>query len=556
MTDTRAFSRASHLVLAGLLTLAGSVRADFANKQNLMFQFAFDGVGVCPQSADLSGNGYQAIVSNNVWGCRTTNARCFSGFTTTTSSFVVTNAVASRDRSCTAVAWVRNINFESKLPHVLFRAGGGKNGSAAYDGYNSDNAWQVTIATNGAVVIGMQTWAGASTNNANAAVPPQPVAWQPDVWYQVAVTVRAITVSGVRNRELAVYVTPQGGAAVGEPVSRLENASAAGFGSSRNFVVGAARNGYGTYKESIAGGYFDGEISGVTVFDRVVTAEELANDLATFQMTWHPVDAYADFHWNLNETGDLPVAVDATGNGIDGTTVGGVSGGGRAPQGTAYRGFSSTGDKLYGSGFTFEKGSKNELLLWVRRPEASNGRTALLAGSMSNVESPRDTQPWRVSVGEDGAVSIAMQTWRGFTLRTTGKPYAWGKDWHLVSVRFDCPTRLLWSESDGVTNWTDGVCNRIVVSAAPAAKEGGRMQVLAEASIPVYNSLLPDVKNLVFGSVGEGFYREFSPASVLGDGGRLAEVMYKSSGWFDTNWASALLPSYCVTPSGAALLVR
>ena len=75
MTYFRTFSSVSRLVFAGLLMLSGSAWAEFANKQNLMFQFAFDGVGVCPQVDDLSGNGYQALVSNNVWGCRTTNAK-------------------------------------------------------------------------------------------------------------------------------------------------------------------------------------------------------------------------------------------------------------------------------------------------------------------------------------------------------------------------------------------------------------------------------------------------------------------------------------------------
>ena len=75
MTDFRVFSYVSRLMFVGLLTLAGSVRAEFTNRQGLMFQFAFDGVGTCPEVADLSGNGYQALVSNNVWGCRTTNAK-------------------------------------------------------------------------------------------------------------------------------------------------------------------------------------------------------------------------------------------------------------------------------------------------------------------------------------------------------------------------------------------------------------------------------------------------------------------------------------------------
>lgn len=538
-------------MFVGLLTLAGSVRAEFANRQGLMFQFAFDGVGTCPKVADLSGNGYQALVSNNVWGCRTTNAKCFSGFTTTTSSFVVTNAVSSWERDCTAVAWVRNINFDSKQPHVLFRAGGK---AARYDGYSTDSAWQVTVATDGAVVIGLQDWGGKQTNNANAVVAPLPVDWQPETWYQVAVTVKATFVNSVRKKALAVYVTPEGSASVGEPVSQLEYSAAAGFGSSQNFIVGAARDGY--YKASIVGGYFAGEIAGVTMFDRVVTTEELQGDVSTFQMGYHPLDSYASLHWNLNETGDLPVAVDATTNGVAGATTGAVSGGARAPQGTAYQGFSSTGDRLCGSIYFDTENQKNEILLWVRCPEAMAGQTSLLAGTMANPDDPGATQPWRVAVGEDGAVQISMQTWKGKFFRTVGKPYVWGKDWHLVSIRLDVVTLPLWDINDNVTNVVNGTCDKIIVSAAPAAKTDGCMQVLAEAHIPLHNSHMSSAANLVFGSAGSGYYEAFRPKSVLGPRGRLAEVMVKKNGWFDKAYANSLLSTYYEPPRGAAIVVR
>lgn len=554
MIDFRTFSRTSRRVLVGwLMMLAGTVQAEFADTQGLRFQFAFDGVGVCPQVCDISGGGYQAIISNNVYGCRTTNAKCFSGFDTETSSVVVTNAVGGWTRDCTVVGWVRNLNLDSTKPHLLFRAGGR---TEPYDGFQKDNSWQVSVDTNGAVVIGLQDWNAKTTNNVNTVLP---VDWQSDVWYQVAVTVKAPKVGSLYEKDIAVYVTPQGCATVGEPVSRLEHSSNAGFGSSRNLIVGAARAGY---HSPFKGGYLDGEIAGVTMFDRVLTTEELLHDVSTFQMTSHPIDAYADFHWNLNETGDLPVAVDATPNGINGITTGGVSGGDRAPQGTSYKGFASTSDKLYASGISFNKGEsgdrkgRNELLLWVRRPEATAERTTLLAGSMNNPDAPGQSQPWRVSVGEDGAVSIAMQSWNGKVTRTTGEPYAWGKEWHLVSIRFDCPTLQLEVVKEGITNWANGVCNRIVVSTAPAAKTGGRMQVLAEAHIPVYNSLLPDVKNLVFGSAGSGFYKEFQPESVLGPKGRLGEILYKSSGWFDADYKNSLLSAYYVNPLGTMLIIR
>ena len=404
MTDFRVFSYVSRLMFVGLLTLAGSVRAEFANRQGLMFQFAFDGVGVCPKVADLSGNGYQALVSNNVWGCRTTNAKCFTGFTTTTSSVVVTNAVSSWGQSYTAVAWVRNINFESSQSHLLLRACGG---IKSYDGGGSDNAWQVMVNTDRAVVIGLQDWNAKQTNNATAVEAPVPVDWQPDTWYQVAVTVKLIREGATYKKDLAVYVTPEGSTSIGAPVSHLEHSSSAGFGGKApyNLAVGAARNGY--WKPAFVGGYFNGEIAGVTLFNRILTTDELLGDVSTFQMTYH-LDAYASLHWNLNETGDLPVAVDATTNGVNGTTTGAVSGGARAPQGTAYQGFSSTDDQLSCNLALNTETAKNEMLLWVRCPEATAGSTALLAGSMNNPDDPGATQPWRVAGCEDGRVHASL----------------------------------------------------------------------------------------------------------------------------------------------------
>ena len=149
-----------------------------------------------------------------------------------------------------------------------------------------------------------------------------------------------------------------------------------------------------------------------------------------------------------------------------------------------------------------------------------------------------------------GAVGVSMQSWNGFVSKTVGEPYDWGDAWHLVVIRFDRPKMTV---PEG-----QSVCNRIRVSAAPATRAGVRngFRLLVEGVQLRNNSLLESGANLVFGSAGGGYYREFQPKSVLGASGRLGEVALAVGGWFDWDWLSAQLTRYCEPREGLSVILK
>ena len=552
--------------LAAILSVCAVTHAEFADRSNLVLHYAMDGLGSCPSVPDLSGNGHDAFSANNVVGGKITNAKCLTGFTSTTSYVCATNVVSTWNANWSFVTWVRNPNMNGTKPHVIAR-GAGRDGAAYYDGSGGDNAWQVWIAADGRIGIGIQNWDGSQTNNVSYGEETSPVlTWKPDVWYQVAALCEFSFKNEVRYKKIKVYVTEEGSSAIGEPVAQLEQNTAAGFGGKvSNLVIGAARNGY--YSKSHPEGYFDGEICEATLFARTLTTADLLSDVMTFKRSYHATEDFAKLYWKLDETGATPTAVDATGNGFAGTTIGNVSGGYAAPTGTCYGGFAAQGDVLYGTldnGQYFQNGARNDVVLWVKRPLATSSSTALLAGNMRVIKDPGSSQPWRVFVTEKGAVGVSMQSWNGNVSKTVGEPYAWGKGWHLISIRFDLPTLQVVSSTqenpDGsvTTNYTSTVCPRIRVYGAPAAKAGeeSELALLVQGTILKENSRLESASNVVFGSAGGGYYKEFRPESALGAGGRIGEVAVTIGGWFDLDYLKSRLSRYWQDPPGLSVILK
>lgn len=553
--------------LAAILSVCAVTHAEFADQSNLVLHYAMDGLGSCPSVPDLSGNGHDAFSANNVVGGKITNAKCLTGFTSTTSYVCATNVVSSWSANWSFVTWVRNPNMNGTKPHVIAR-GAGKDGAAYYDGSGGNNAWQVWIATDGRIGIGIQNWGGVQTNNVSYGEGTSPVlTWKPDVWYQVAALCEFSSKNDIRYKKIKVYVTAEGSAALGEPVAELEQNTAAGFGGKvYNLVIGAARNGY--YNKSHPEGYFDGEICEATLFTRTLTTADLLSDVTTFTRRYHGTEDFAKLYWKLDETGATPTAVDATGNGFDGITAGEVVGGFAAPTGTCYGGFSAENNDLYvtlDDTHYFQNGNQNDVVLWVKRPKATSSSTALLAGNMKVHGSAGMAQPWRVYVTETGAVGVSLQAWNGNVSKTVSEqPYDWGNGWHLFCIRFDRPTLQVVSSTqenpDGsvTTNYMSSICPRARVYGAPAAKAGEEsdLKLLVEGVIRRNNSKLEIGGNLVFGFAGSGYYKEFQPKSILGANGRIGEVAVAIGGWFDLGYLKSRLSRYWQDPPGLLVILR
>lgn len=210
--------------LAAVLSVCVVVHAEFADQSNLVLHYAMDGLGSCPAVPDLSGNGHDAFSANNVVGGKITNAKCLTGFTSTTSYVCVTNAVQADQRwgrNWSFVTWVRNPNMNGTKLHVIARGGGRSSGD--YDGSGGDNAWQVWIDTAGRIGIGIQNWNGRSDRTDASLLPV--LTWKRDVWYQVATLCEFSLNNGIRYKKIKVYVTEEGSSAIGEPVAELPSLS-------------------------------------------------------------------------------------------------------------------------------------------------------------------------------------------------------------------------------------------------------------------------------------------------------------------------------------------
>ena len=542
-------------VAFGIAALAAvtSARAEFADTTDMVFRYEMDEVGEDGLVANSGGTYTRpAIATNGVATCKA-QAKCLAGFANDTSFMCVTNVGAATGNAWntdfTFVVWVRNPDLSDPNKRLIVRSGGE---GGVIDGYNKGVAWQAWIEpSDGALALGMLATSGKSYSSLTADGGVRtPLTWKPDTWYQVA-----IVHSFVYDKVKAIwaYVTEAGSEEIGEPVAFV---SYSGWNHAANphLIVGGARRGY--YVDSAPAGYFKGEMREATLFKGQLTKEALLADVKTFSPGVHPVDEFATFHWNLDETGATPVAADATGNGFAGTTAGNVVGGLAAPVGTCYGGFSKVWSDLYtklDSGNKFSYGRRNEIALWVKRPEAAAGKTALLVGNMVTRDNPGSSQPWRVSVTEDGAVRIAMQDWEGQRTVSVGEPYDWGKGWHLVLVRSEY-LKLPVSDSDKTRN-----SNRIRVYAAPAAKAGkeGDFTLIAEgAFLRDSTAHFPDAAFVVFGAVGQGYYASEFPQSLLGANGLIGEVAMIADGWFDMDYLKSRLSRYYEPTAGFKIIVR
>ena len=549
------------------LLAALSARAGF-DTSDVVFHYAMDEVGMAPVVHDSSGNGHHAFITNDwqsvrVSGGLISNEKCFYGFENNQCQVVATNVVANSGRNWSFVCWVRNPDMTSAANHVIARGACSLSTDPdKYDGCYYNNAWQVWITPEGAMAVQMQNWGGSPNHDS---VTGEVLTWERDVWYQIAVVETFYVHDGdTRFRKISVYVTKAGSESIGEPAVEMVWDTPPGYGTGTgpyNLIIGAARTG----EYAMPNGYLKGDMRDAWLFTRTLGVSELLADVQAFSPSWHATDDYATFHWNLDETGETPVAVDATGNGYDGVSTNGVRGGFPAPVGTCYGGFKQDVDSLYvdlGSARYFSS-NRSEVVLWVKKPSPTAANNALLAGNVDAVSSTSigKNQSWRVFVEESGAVGILLRDWNNHTDRAVGTPYNWGNGWNLVSIKFDHPSRdhLIGSVNadTGVTNYTAGTCCRIRVYAAPAAEAGreGDFTLLAECE----GSWVGKVAYgqwLVFGHSGPAWQNAFKPASILGEDGRLGEVAFKTGGWFEFDYLRSRLARYYEPPRGFMIILQ
>ena len=384
-----------------LLLLALSARAGF-DTSDVVFHYAMDEMGRAPVVHDGSGNGHHAFITNDwqsvrVSGGLMSNEKCFYGFENNQCQVVATNVVANWGRNWSFVCWVRNPDMTSAQNHVIARGACSNSTSPdTYDGCYYNNAWQVWITPEGAMAVQIQNWGGTPNHDS---VTGEVLTWESDAWYQIAVVETFYVHDGdTRYRKISVYVTKAGSSSIGDPAVEMVWDTAPGYGTGTgpyNLIIGAARN--GSY--SMPNGYFKGEMRDAWLFTRTLDVSELLADVQAFAPSWHATDDYATFHWNLDETGETPIAVDATGNGYTGVSTNGVQGGFPAPVGTCYGGFKQDVDSLYVdlvSTRCFSDSNRSEVVLWVKKPSPTAANTALLAGNVTEVDS---TSRGRTSAG-------------------------------------------------------------------------------------------------------------------------------------------------------------
>ncbi len=544
------------------LLLALSAQAGFTDTSDIVLHFPMDEIGAKPLVHDSSGNGWLGYSTNNVnvtpvYGGTLSNSKCFSNFINTESQVLCTNVVSDWGTNWSFVCWVRNPNMAGNTKNHFIARGAACPTNAVqfpvqsqrYDGRWWNNAWEVWITTNGAMSVGMQSWNGTATNAVGSVLD-----WEADVWYQVAVvgSYQYTYSAEKRYRKIVVYVTKAGGESIGEPAVELELDTQHGYGgdgkdTTKHLVIGGAPA--GTYTAGMPGGFFDGDIRDAWLFLRTLTPEDLLSDVRSFVPSWHDTKDFAKFYWELNETGETPVAVDATGNGFNGVSLHGVVGGLPAPVGTCYGGFGNDAfNCLYAEldgNWCFSASNRNEIVMWVKQPSPASSTNALLACSVDSVADTAigKNQSWRVDVVESGAVRILVRDWENHVDSAVGQPYDWGKKWNLVSIKFDRPKRdnMRRVTIDGdlvTTNYQAGVCNRIRVYVAKAARYRCEedFQLLAECETTERNIGLANHKYVVFGHSGPSWQPQFKPDSILGEKGCLGEIAFKTGGWFDFDY--------------------
>ncbi len=481
-----------------------------------------------------------------------TNAKCLSGFTNTTSFVTSTNVYRSLSWNCdwTFVTWIRNPDMSSSIAHIIARGGSQKN-AEKLDGAGSDNSWQVWITPEGAIGLALQMANGKQIDNSAEGAVKKQLEWKEDTWYQIAVLFEYDFSNNVYTKSIKAYVTEEGATSLGEPAASITTTVGTGllWHEYLGLTLGAARKGY---YSSFCEGYLKGEMREATLFKRLLTMDELLYDVQTFSVPYYETKDFAKFYWQLDEMGKCPTAADATGNGFTGTTAGNVEGGLEAPTGTCYGGFTSMSSSLYTTLDGDYRGD-NDVVMWVKRPEAKAGSTAMLAGNMNGYAEGK-SQPWRVFVTETGAVGVSMQSsYKAKLITSVGDPYNWGKGWHLVLIRIGRATLTVKDTTKTAS------CSQIRVYIAPAVKESeeGAFTLVAQAALQeAENTNIAAGKQIVFGAAPKGYYGDNFPASYLGSKGRIGEVAMSVNSRFEMDYLKTKLSAYYSPESGFMVLVK
>ena len=522
------------MLVAGSALLANKALAAFDVSSNgLQLYWRCDEKGKRPDAHDSSGNGRSGVASNNVSGCVLSNVKAFSGFTTA-DSFLCHASVGGTvgnwsSKSWTVVVWTRNPNMSSTSPHTIARGVQPANGF----GKSKDNSWQVWLDQSGKIRAGIR-FANGSNIATNSLEGLPAVEFAADTWYQVAMSYESTKVDSTYTHNIKVRMAAAGAESIGEPVLDFRSESPYVMFGSAALCVGGGPPGY--YKCHPAG-FFGGDIRDVSVWDRVLTDEELLADVQSFREEWHDIDDFALLHWKMNETGTLPTAVDSTTNGLHGTSFGNVAGHEHAMTTNRYAGFTSTGSYvgLAALPIDFQTTRKFDVLMWVRNPDLrENGHMILARGSNYDYGSGRDIG-WQVWVNHDGSVSVRTRDWGGKEEGATSEPFEWERgQWYQVLVRRDYLT---------------SVSDRFRVYVTPAGRDTALGDpVVTMASTRAINS----GSQFSVGGGGAG-YGGTQPGGCWG--GEIGDVSFVSGTHYETAFLNKLLPPWEFN-SGSMLFLR
>lgn len=522
------------MLVAGSALLANKALAAFdVSSDGLQLYWRCDEKGKRPDAHDSSGNGRSGVSSNNVSGCVLSNVKAFSGFTTA-ESFLCHDGVGSTvgnwsSKSWTVVVWTRNPNMSSTSSHTIARGVESANGF----GRGKDNSWQVWLDQSGKIRAGIR-YANGSNIATNSLEGLSAVEFAADTWYQVAMSYERTKVDSTYTHNIKVRMAAAGAASIGEPVLDFRSESPYVMYGSAALCVGGGPAGY--YKCHPAG-FFGGDIRDVSVWDRVLTDEELLADVQSFREEWHDIDDFALLHWKMNETGTLPTAVDSTTNGLHGTSFGNVAGQDHAMTTNRYAGFTSTASYVGHAALpiNFQTTRKFDVLMWVRNPNLrEDGYMILARGSNANYGSNSDIG-WQVWVNHDGSVSVRIRDWGGKEEGATSEPFEWERgQWYQVLVRRDYLT---------------SVSDRFRVYVTPAGRDTALgAPVVTMASTRAING----GSQFSVGGGGAG-YGGTQPGGYWG--GEIGDVSFVSAAHYETAFLNKLLPSWELK-SGSMLLFR
>lgn len=141
--------------------------------------------------------------------------------------------------------------------------------------------------------------------------------------------------------------------------------------------------------------------------------------------------------WHFDETGVLPAAADASGNGRTGVSSGNIVGGSAGYAGGGYSGFSSTGSYVkYDFGSDVWKSNSFSMAAWVSNPVITSGTNTLIARGANGTAGNNSDVPWQIWIdGSTQTLKLGIQNWNGVKTTYSSNVLTWdANQWYEIAV--------------------------------------------------------------------------------------------------------------------------